>query len=295
MFSSSTWLHLRFPFSYFLLPVFLFAVSISPNLNGSRLLWVFVILHFMVYPASNGYNSYFDKDKKSIGGLKNPPVVNRGLYLMALFLDFVAILLGFFKIGLLFSIMILIYGMASKAYSHPSIRLKKYPITGWVIAGLFQGFFTFLICYIGLNDFSFEVTLRAPIILPAVLCTLILWANYPMTQIYQHEEDAERGDNTLSLQLGIKKTFLFSMAFFGVATVGFIIYFILYQHQRFAFSFLIAMTPTILFFLFWMLRTWNDLTKANYVYTMWLNFISSTSLSAFFIYLFLEVSQIGQL
>ena len=91
MFSKSTFLHLRIPFSYFLLPVYLFSLSASPNLNESKLLWVFVILHFFLYPASNGYNSYFDKDEKSIGGLKNPPPVTKGLYWLSLLLEVSAI------------------------------------------------------------------------------------------------------------------------------------------------------------------------------------------------------------
>src|SRR5271154_41201 len=109
MLSRSTWLHLRIPFSYFLLPVFLFALGISPNLEEGRLLWSFVIIHLFLYPASNGFNSYFDKDEKSIGGLKNPPPVKRELYYVALGMDGVAMVLGAIEIGGLFAFMLFIY------------------------------------------------------------------------------------------------------------------------------------------------------------------------------------------
>ena len=109
MFSISTLLHLRIPFSYFLLPIFLFSLAISPNLTMSSLGWTFFIIHFMLYPASNAYNSYFDKDEKSIGGLRNPPPVDRGLYYAALLLDLVAVVTGYLKINLTFSLMLLIY------------------------------------------------------------------------------------------------------------------------------------------------------------------------------------------
>src|SRR5688500_17811307 len=99
MFSRSSWLHLRIPFSFFLLPIFLFSLSLSPNFNGPRMLWVFLIVHFLLYPASNAYNSYFDKDEKSIGGLKNPPPVKKGLYFLALTFDIVAIVLSYIKIN----------------------------------------------------------------------------------------------------------------------------------------------------------------------------------------------------
>src|ERR1700741_5295092 len=119
MLSKSALLHLRIPFSFFLMPVYLFALCISPNVSINSLLWSFVIIHLLLYPASNGYNSYFDKDEKSIGGLKNPPPVNKSLYYTSLLFDAAAIILAFLKISLLFAIMIFIYGLISKAYSHP--------------------------------------------------------------------------------------------------------------------------------------------------------------------------------
>lgn len=75
--------------------------------------WLFIF--FLVYPASNGYNSYFDKDEKSIGGLKNPPPVNKGLYYTSLTLDLFALMLSYFKISPWFAGLLLVYGLASKA------------------------------------------------------------------------------------------------------------------------------------------------------------------------------------
>ena len=125
MFSRSSWLHLRIPFSYFLLPVFLFAVAISPNISEPRLLWVFVILHLLLYPASNGFNSYFDKDEKSIGGLKNPPKVNKGLYYLALIFDAIALLMGYFIINPLFAMMLFVYGMVFKSIQPSNDPVEK--------------------------------------------------------------------------------------------------------------------------------------------------------------------------
>ena len=294
MFSKSTLLHLRIPFSYFLLPVFLFAVAISPNLIESRLLWVFVILHLFLYPASNGYNSYFDKDEKSIGGLKNPPPVNKGLYWMSLLLDVVAVVLGFIKVSFLFSMMLLVYGLVSKAYSHPAVRLKKRPLSGWIVTGLFQGTFTFLMCYAGLNNFNIESLLQTKALLPAGLTSLMLWANYPMTQVYQHEEDVKHGDTTLSLMLGIRGTFYFAGAFFSLAAAGFIFYFWNFAESRHAWIFLGALSPVVLYFSFWFLKVLKEPARADFSHTMWLNFISATCLNAFFIWLFFDITHVGE-
>ncbi|MFI5187293.1 MAG: prenyltransferase, partial [Chitinophagales bacterium] len=54
---------LRFHFSLFLLPVFLFALSQLNTINWQNAAIVFFILHVLVYPASNGYNSYMDRDQ----------------------------------------------------------------------------------------------------------------------------------------------------------------------------------------------------------------------------------------
>lgn len=287
MLSSSSWLHLRIPFSYFLLPVFLFSLAISPNVSEKPLLWTFIIIHILLYPASNGYNSYFDKDEKSIGGLKNPPPVNKGLYYLALLFDTVAIILGYFEINLTFALMLLIYGLVSKAYSHPGIRLKKFPITGWLVAGLFQGLFTFVMCYIGINKFSLENIWKSSVLIPGILCSVMLWANYPMTQIYQHEEDGKRGDETFSRMLGIRGTFYFVAAVFGIATLGFVLYFNTFFSTKYSLIFVTALFPVVLYFFYWFSKAYKDETKADYKHTMWLNFISATCLNIFFIYLFL--------
>jgi 1,4-dihydroxy-2-naphthoate octaprenyltransferase len=295
MFSRSSWLHLRIPFSYFLLPVFLFAVAVSPNISEKPLLWAMFIIHMLLYPASNGYNSYFDKDEKSIGGLKNPPPVNKGLYYLAILFDLLAIILGYLKINLTFAVLLLIYGLVSKAYSHPSIRLKKYAITSWIVAGIFQGLFTFVMSYVGINKYSFALTLKPDVIIPGILTTLMLWANYPMTQIYQHEEDAKRGDYTLSYRLGIKGTFIFAAIAFFIAATGFVLYFSSYINIKYAYHFLIATSPVVLFFGYWFFKVLKDPSKADYGHTMWLNFISATCLNAFFIYLLLDYTQLIQL
>lgn len=294
MFSKSTWLHLRFPFSYFLLPVFLFAVALSPNFGEDRLKWVFIILHFFLYPASNGYNSYFDKDEKSIGGLKNPPPVTTGLYWMSLFLDAVAVTLGFLKISWLFAVMLLMYGFVSKAYSHPAIRLKKYPVTGWLVTGFFQGTFTFLMCYVGVNNYDVENLLHARILIPAFLTSLMLWANYPMTQVYQHEEDAKHDDKTISMALGVLGTFYFAAIFFSLGGAGFVFYFREFYLPRYALVFLIALIPVVMYFSYWFFQVLKSRQKADYTHMMWLNFISATCLNGFFLWLFFEISQLGQ-
>ncbi|WP_424962337.1 UbiA family prenyltransferase [Ekhidna sp.] len=280
----STLLHLRIPFSFFLLPVYLLAMAVSESIDTQQAILSFFVLHFLIYPASNGYNSYFDKDEKSIGGLKNPPSVSKELYFVSLILDTVGLIIGWF-ISLEFFVMILVYGLISKAYSHPFIRLKKLPITGWLAAGIFQGYFTFLLSYIAINDLSIMDSLKWQIQFPGALSTLLLLGSYPMTQIYQHEEDAKRGDITISQKLGILGTFHFTSISFLISSGGFFYFFSEVFSINDGLIFLTAMGPVLLYFSLWYLRVRKDRNAANFESTMRLNFISSLMLNGFFIYL----------
>jgi len=294
MFKLSSWKHLRIPFSFYLLPIFIFALAFTPNHNPERMLIVLVALHLFLYPSSNGYNSYFDKDEKSIGGLRNPPKVTKGLYFLSLAFFVVSLLLGL-MINWQFSSMLLVYSLVSMAYSHPSIRLKKYAYVSWVVAGFFQGCFTFCMAYAGLSDFGWEVFTKSHVLIPGLLSSLMLWGSYPLTQVYQHEEDFKRGDITLSLKLGKKGTFVFSSVWFLVTGICFSWFFLSRNQESAFYGFLGAMLPVILFFLVWFSFVQKDEQKyTNYTWTMWMNRISAIALNIFFAWYFLENTQILQ-
>lgn len=294
MITISSLKHLRIPFSLFLMPVFFFALALTPNLNEQRLLYVFLALHLFLYPSSNGYNSYFDKDEESIGGLKNPPKVTKDLYWLSMAFFLIAIGLGFL-INWSFATMILVYGLVSMAYSHPSIRIKKYPWLSWFIAGFFQGFFTFGMVYAGISDLDWTVMIKPHVIIPGLLTSVMLWGSYPLTQVYQHREDSRRGDRTLSLVLGIKGTFLFASILFLITGLAFAWYFIDRNQLEILWIYLSAMAPIMVFFLIWFsfIRL-NPEKYASYSWAMGMNTISAMALNAFFIYYFLENTQILQ-
>lgn len=294
MITRSSISHLRIPFSLFLMPVFLFALALTPNLNGDRLLLVFLALHLFLYPSSNGYNSFFDRDEESIGGLKHPPKVTPDLYWLSQGFFLIALILGA-MISLGFAGMLLVYGLVSMAYSHPRIRIKKYPWASWIIAGFFQGYFTFAMAYAGLSDLGWDVIVKPHVIIPGLLTSLMLWGNYPLTQVYQHREDSKRGDRTLSLKLGIKGTFLFSALFFALTGAAFIWYFLDRGQEQIIWIYLGAMAPIILFFLIWFgFVNQNPEKYASYSWAMGMNSLSALALNAFFIYYFLENTQIQQ-
>lgn len=273
---------MRIPFSLFLMPVFWFAVAMSHNPDPLKAIIAFIVLHLFIYPASNGYNSYIDKDEGSIGGLKHPPKVSKSLFYTSLSFDIIGLGIALWADTRFFA-GVLVYMLASRAYSAPSIRLKKYPMPGFLTVFIFQGGFTFWLVYnvISLNNFQF---INPDFLLPAV-ASLLIGGIYPMTQIYQHEADAKDGVKTISMLLGKKGTFIFSGTMFLLASVLWLRYnWDLNTLPKF-YYFLGVMFPVILFFTNWFIKVLKDPAKADFDHTMKLNLLSSVLLNVYFILL----------
>lgn len=274
---------LRFHFSFFLMPVFWFALSQLVYINGFHTIIVFAILHLLVYPSSNGYNSYMDRDTESIGGIKKPLQPTRQLLYATMLLDGLAILLGIF-ISLYFAAGILIYILASKAYSYRGIRLKQYPVAGYLTVVIFQGAFTFALVYHGC---SFDKTLDIPI-LPMIASSLLIGGFYPLTQIYQHEADTRDGVKTLSYILGYRGTFIYCGIIYSITFAVLAYYFFSSLQTQAFYVFTLCMLPVIIYFLWWALKAWHNNLNANYTHTMRMNLIASVCTNISFIIIFIQ-------
>ncbi|WP_373514766.1 UbiA family prenyltransferase [Persicitalea sp.] len=279
-------LHLRIPFSVFLLPVFLFALSqtnLSTNGATGRTWWAFALIHLLLYPASNAYNSYYDKDEGSIGMLEVPPPVSIGLLATAWALDIAAIIVAWWVgLGTSFILYLVIYGAISKAYSHPAIRLKKYPLLSWLVVGLFQGAFTYMATVQVISQAEVSSLFSLKNLLPPLICTSNLWAVYPLTQVYQHEEDARRGDLTYSRMVGIEGTFLNAAIFFALSFAGFLYYFLNFGSSNSLIALTLCMGPVLGYFGYWWIMVRQNVAAANFRHTMRMNVLASLGLNLFF-------------
>lgn len=272
---------MRIPFSVYLMPVFWMALSLTDGAVPLHAVVVFAIIHLLVYPASNGYNSWHDRDEGSIGGLKTPPRVTKELFWLVLLFDGLGLILSWL-ISPLFFAGILVYTLVSKAYSQPTIRLKKYPILSAGVVSVFQGFWMFLTIQVGLGYSTDQ--LSAPVNVGfALISTLFLLGSYPLTQVYQHAEDSRRGDKTLSLLLGINGTFFFARLVLGLAGLALTVMLILFTGPWNAMVFIIGMIPVLAYFELWFYRVRKDPAEADFENTMWMNRWSSVSLSLVFI------------
>jgi 1,4-dihydroxy-2-naphthoate polyprenyltransferase len=286
-FDKSTVKHLRLPFSFFLMPVFLFAVSQASTINWFTTAIAFVILHLLVFPSSNGYNSFQDRDTGSIGGLKHPPKVSRNLYHTTLLMDIVAVLSGLL-ISFTFSLFVFIYILISRAYSYRNVRLKQYPVIGFLTVFLFQGAFVYLMASSAISTFSFVNFFTHNNIICMSVASLFIGSVYPLTQIYQHEADKMDGVTTISYKLGYNGTFVFSAVLFSVATV-LLYYFFYLKHQQMAIlMFIILILPVIIYLSVWFAKVRKNTDNANFENTMTMNQLTSTSMNLYFLALILN-------
>src|SRR5690606_10103933 len=92
--------------------------------------------------------------------------------------------------------------LAPRAYSYRGIRLKKYPVTGFLTVVIFQGAITYYMVFMGSGGMAW------PLPWPGMVISSLLFGGfYPLTQVYQHQQDLRDGVRTISYMLGVNGTF----------------------------------------------------------------------------------------
>jgi 4-hydroxybenzoate polyprenyltransferase len=187
---------------------YLLAVGLEGASGGDRIGPALLGIIFWVICLNGGtlaLNSAFDRDEGDIAYLRRPPpppahLAGFGLALM------VAGWAGAFLLPFEYRAAYAICMVLSLLYSVPPIRLKAVPGADWVINMV--GFGT-LTPYAGWAATAVPLSPAGRLVLTA-FCPLFA-ALYPLTQIYQFEEDARRGDRTLARTLGVRRSLLVAL------------------------------------------------------------------------------------
>lgn len=151
-------------------------------------------------------NSAVDKDEGDIGYLSHPPPVPRFLWLYALVLLFLGGV-GAFFLARRFLVIYAICAVMAVLYSVPPVRLKA--IAGADVLNNALGYGAFTL-YGGWAAIDRQIT---PMLWLVLIAFFFLFAGfYPLTQVYQYDEDVARGDRTLAIALGKRGTLRWSIA-----------------------------------------------------------------------------------
>jgi 4-hydroxybenzoate polyprenyltransferase len=209
-------LHLRLHWQVMLAPLFLWGFVLAAGENARALItpefWlVFFIFHVLFYGGATALNSYYDQDEGPVGGLWEPPRVTHDLLVFSVALQVVGLVLLFFVSLPLFGLA-LVMGVVGNAYSHPAVRLKAYPWSSLLAVSIFQGMGGAAAGWLyATQDLQTLLTLKA--IMGLLAAALIITGFYPLTQVYQREEDRKQGVISFAVYAG-EKCFLLAIVCF---------------------------------------------------------------------------------
>ena len=194
---------------------FIIAIGVRAFLRGDRFGAYLIMLLSWVGCLNAGtlaLNSAFDRDEGDIGYLDAPPPIPRHLGVVSLGLMIMGQLLAL-SLGSGFAIAYAICFAMSVAYSVPPVRLKAVAGADWLINIIGVGVLT---PFAGWSASGFALRPEAPWIM--IGFGFLFGSLYPLTQIYQFDEDSSRGDRTLARILGVRVSLAISA---GAAALGF--------------------------------------------------------------------------
>jgi 4-hydroxybenzoate polyprenyltransferase len=192
--------HLRWHYQLFILSGgFLLGGFLSTDLNIRAFLIQFGNVHLVLFGGATAYNSFWDKDEGPIGGLQNPPKMQGWMWSGSLILQGMGLLIATTQ-GVLYTGIYMLSMFCFWLYSTPLARWKSYPLKSLVAIGVSTGFNSVLMGYLAAGNELIDM----PVWVAAAGVTLMLLSLYPISQIYQIEEDHSRGDTTFAVRYGKK-------------------------------------------------------------------------------------------
>ena len=202
--------HLRLHFQLLLAPVFLWGWLLSGGGLNTAVILAFVAFHVFLYGGVTAYNSYYDRDVGPVGGLEHPPPATHALLPFSLAVQAIGWLIAVTSVNALFAAAYAMFMVLSVAYSHPRIRLKAHPLPSLCVVGFGQGALAFLAAWAAARgEIATAFTLEGA--LGALTAVLLILALYPLTQLYQIDEDRSRGDRTIAVAWGPSRCFVFAL------------------------------------------------------------------------------------
>ena len=218
-----------------------------------------------------------DRDQSPIGGLEHPPMPERELWTITLVMDLIAVGLSLL-LSYAAAMAVAFYILASRAYSSRKIRLKKFAFFGFLVVICCQGGLVFWLSY---HASHAKLSMNVPVT-GMLASTLLLAGAYPLTQIYQHRQDAADGVTTISMRMGIRGTFRLSGLLFTLAFLVLGLHFGLQLELDRFLLLMLFFLPVTIYFIWWGIQVWKNPAKADFRHLTKMNIISAICSTAAF-------------
>lgn len=203
-------IHLRLHYQFLILSGgYILAALIADNVNWTQYWRQFLNVHVLLFGGATAYNSWWDKDEGPIGGLKSPPKMRRWMWPASMVMQYFGLAWAFcisWNYAFIYAISMLFFWL----YSSPITRWKGNPVLSLIAIGVSTGTNSFFMGFLAAG--GYPITFFEDITAFGVGCLVL--SLYPVSQIYQLEEDLKRGDHTFASKYGIEGVkWLFSILF----------------------------------------------------------------------------------
>ena len=213
----SLFVHLRLHYQLVLLsPLFIWGFLLGGKVPSLRAGLGFLAFHVFLYGGITAYNSYYDRDEGPVGGLRFPPPVSEALLPFSLAVQAAGLVVSLF-VGAEFTVLYLLVMVLSVAYSHPRWRWKARPVLSLFVVAFGQGAIGFMGGWLCGSSPPIPWLGSPSAMLGTAVATLVTVAFFPLSQIYQTDEDSARGDRTFAVAFGANGTFRFALACLALA------------------------------------------------------------------------------
>jgi 1,4-dihydroxy-2-naphthoate octaprenyltransferase len=171
----------------------------------------------------------------------------------------------------------------SVAYSHPSVRWKARPIASLLVIAFGQGVLAFLGAWAA-NRGELASAMSWVGLLGAAAASLVVLGLYPLTQLFQVEEDRSRGDHTLAVAWGPAASFRVSLSSLVLGGTLLVLALLLRFGPLDAVLVGLGMCAELLAVLAWARQFDARLVMPNYRRVMRLNIASASALSLYLLF-----------
>lgn len=197
-------MHLRLHYQFLILSGgYLLGGLLSDEMQFSQFWLQFLNVHVLLFGGATAFNSWWDKDEGPIGGLRYPPK-------MSPWMRFISLLMMFCGWAWAYSLSLpyfIVYGISLLLfwlYSTPMARWKGHPILSLIAIGISTGLNSvFLGFWSAGGVFSFSI------LFCGIGASFVLLSLYPVSQIFQADEDSKRGDKTFFVEYGLRGVKIF--------------------------------------------------------------------------------------